>query len=314
MVRKLDKEKNYLNINVDSIEQDINDEKFKKAIDYGESTEYYDPDADNPELYEDLALALLNGNQLPNNKYKFKVEFEPVYIKHIRHQRYVDNIENIKDIKKIKHIRFDIFDDKNDLVKTFYLTTDYIGASKNKAQFAEGKDKYIDSDLARLSLDEIVAFLNETRKLGGHIFLPTLIQFPGNDKCEKRNVHTLNQAKGFNLNDRFDLYLLDLNNYYINGKTSESMQPVFDYFSSWLDLFDDFKGYVDFFKLNDFVSDDYTQVINLLTGEYFDKGTKVTPEINVLPKDHDGYLAYAQNTVKIIKKRNELIVDIINEK
>lgn len=295
MVRKLDKEKNYLNFKSErkyyTINQNINDENFKQVI--SKFTEYYDPDDDNSDLYKDLASALLKNNTLPNSKFEFQSTFES------------------KDID----VKFDILDKTSKkTVKTFYLTTDYIGASKNKAQYAVGENRYESIDKSRLSLDEIVAFLKETRKIGGHIFLPTLIQLPENDKCEKRDVRTLNQAKGMSLNDRFDLYLLDLNNYYNSGETSKSMQPVFDYFSSWFDLFTDFKGYVNFFKLNDFVSDDYTQVINLLTGEYFDKGTKVTQGINLLPKDHDGYLAYAQNTVKIIKKRTDLIVDSITEK
>lgn len=77
---------------------------------------------------------------------------------------------------------------------------------------------------------------------------------------------SMNQNKGTNplICDRWDLTLECIRRYY-NGDNS----PLFDTIksdSNFFDLFCDFKGYVDFFFLQDAVSDDYSKV-NIWCGD-----------------------------------------------
>jgi len=120
--------------------------------------------------------------------------------------------------------------------------------------------------------------------------------FPGNSINRK---HTMNQARGINkrINDRFDLTMECIRMYY-QDETSplfEAIKRYDDFFS----LFVDFKGYCEFFMLQDLVNDDYTRVNFFLPFEGFIS--------NPIPRDLDEYNVYMKNNIDFIKKRNQRI-------
>jgi len=70
-------------------------------------------------------------------------------------------------------------------------------------------------------------------------------------------------------------------------------------YSDFFQLFDDFKGYIDFFLLQDYVTEDYMSV---KIAEPFDD-FRSTP----IPKTVDEYLSYMNMTSELIKLRNQRI-------
>ncbi len=81
--------------------------------------------------------------------------------------------------------------------------------------------------------------------------------FPGN---RVNGMQTINGARGFNskISDRFDLTLECIRLYYL-GLQSPLYATLFRY-QKFFNLFENFAGYVEFFLLQDLVSDDYTQI------------------------------------------------------
>lgn len=68
---------------------------------------------------------------------------------------------------------------------------------------------------------------------------------------------------------------------------------------AFFDLFIDFKGYVDFFYLQDCVSSDYNSVQIWLGDEQF--------KSNPLPQTVEEYLHWIERQLEFVKKRNERI-------
>ena len=70
-----------------------------------------------------------------------------------------------------------------------------------------------------------------------------------------------------------------------------------------LHLFVDFKGYVDFFLLQDLVTGDYQSINYFLPFDRFEK--------NPLPKNLDAYLTYKENVTAFVSKRNQrMLIDV----
>jgi len=126
------------------------------------------------------------------------------------------------------------------------------------------------------------------------------ILFPKN-KIE--NKLTINQARGVNrfIDDRFDLTLESIRLYYLNQQS-----PLYDTFKryrSFFDLFVDFKGYINFFLLNDLV-DENLGIKFYLPFDNF----KTKPTFTNL----DEYLAYKKGVIDFINARNKRIVTWVN--
>ena len=127
---------------------------------------------------------------------------------------------------------------------------------------------------------------NYTRKsytIGGSIIFPKM-------------KGSINQARGINncIADRFDLTLECIRKYY-NGESS----PLYDTLirnKDFFDLFVDFKGYVDFFYLQDLVSDDYNKINFWLGNGDFSE--------NPFPKTIDEYLSWIEKQLDFVEKRN----------
>ena len=123
------------------------------------------------------------------------------------------------------------------------------------------------------------------------------IVFPGNRVDGKM---TINGARGLNgkIADRFDLTLECIKRYYEGRQEWSPLEEVLDRYDKFFDLFCDFKGYVDFFLLQDLLKDDGTI-------DYFhDFDDFKTPAV---PRDEKEYLEYLANSNSFISARNARI-------
>jgi len=141
--------------------------------------------------------------------------------------------------------------------------------------------------------------VNELFDIGSTIGAYTL--FPKN-KID--NKFTINQARGVNslIDDRLDLTLECIRLFY-----EEQQSPLYDTFiryKNFFDLFENFKGYIDFFLLNDLVDENenikfYLPFDNFKTKPIF---------ANI-----DEYLVYKKGVVNFINARNNRIDNYANK-
>ena len=135
---------------------------------------------------------------------------------------------------------------------------------------------------------EIMELKYKVRTIGGHIIFP----------AHKNNGNTINQDRGFNIKiaDRFDLTLECIRLFYLNIQS-----PLFGVlirYKNFFDLFVDFKGYIDFFLLQDFIEENGNINFFLPLDNF-----KRSP----LPESIEEYKLYKNNTIALIDKRNERI-------
>ena len=123
------------------------------------------------------------------------------------------------------------------------------------------------------------------------------ILFPGN---RIDNRFTINQARGTHprINDRFDLTLECIRMHYLG--MANPLESVLNRYRSFFSLFGDFKGYVEFFFLQDLVSSDYSEVLYFIP---HDPSFKSSPR----PDSVDSYMQYKKNTIDFVKARNSRI-------
>ncbi|SNU04638.1 hypothetical protein SAMN06297422_101180 [Lachnospiraceae bacterium] len=112
---------------------------------------------------------------------------------------------------------------------------------------------------------------------------------------------SMNQRKGMSkiISDRWDLTLECIRLYY-NGEKSPLYNTILSD-KKFYDLFVDFKGYVDYFFLQDAVTSDYSKV-NIWYGnaDFLKDG---------LPKTLDDYILFLEREFDFLNKRNERIAD-----
>lgn len=128
-------------------------------------------------------------------------------------------------------------------------------------------------------------FLHTGNTIGGFMIFP--------------KDNSFNCARGCNskIKDRWDLSLECIRRYYNNEDN-----PLFDNLQKnkeFFDLFVDFKGYVDFFFLQDCVTEDYSSVIQWIEHKDFTE--------NPLPKTVDEYLLWIEKQLEFVEKRNKRI-------
>lgn len=134
---------------------------------------------------------------------------------------------------------------------------------------------------------EIVSALREYGStIGAYII------FPGN---RIENQMTINGARGCNskIIDRFDITLECIRRHY--EKLENPLSAALMRYGDFFDLFSDFRGYVDFFFLQDLVTSDYSTVRFHLPYECFDDCP--------LPKSKEEYLRYQESTLNFVKSR-----------
>lgn len=129
----------------------------------------------------------------------------------------------------------------------------------------------------------------KVRTIGGHILFP----------AHRNNGFTINQARGINrkICDRFDLTLECIRRFY-----QEEQSPLYNSLNNYKEffgLFVDFKGYVDFFLLQDFVNE-REEIEFSLPFDNFNRSP--------LPQTAEEYLHYKEHTISLIKERNKRIL------
>lgn len=135
-------------------------------------------------------------------------------------------------------------------------------------------------------------FLRKSYTIGGTIIFP------------KRQHGSINQRRGCHpqIKDRWDLTLECIRRFYHGEKSPlyDTLEKEKDFFN----LFVDFKGYVDFFFLQDCVTEDYGHVKFWLGDGTFTS--------NPLPKTVLEYLHWINLNLEFVEKRNSRIKDYCN--
>jgi hypothetical protein len=123
------------------------------------------------------------------------------------------------------------------------------------------------------------------------------IVFPGKRMNGKS---TINGARGMNrkIGDRFDLTLECIRRHYRDQKSP--LSDVLERYSTFFALFEDFRGYVDFFLLEDLICDDYQAVNFYLPFDDF--------RDDPLPHDVESYASYLSGVMRFAKGRAQRIL------
>ena len=113
----------------------------------------------------------------------------------------------------------------------------------------------------------------------------------------------INPARGMNqyIKERFDLTLECIRRYYNNEDS-----PLYNVLlkdKEFFDLFIDFKGFVDYFFLNDLVTDDYKHIKFLIGNGEFVK--------NPIPKTFDEYMTWMNKQQEFLEARNKRVKEYI---
>ena len=142
-----------------------------------------------------------------------------------------------------------------------------------------------------ISAEELKAFNAVGYTIGG------MMVFPGNPIDGK---WTINQARGCTkrIGDRFDLTLECIRLHYSDGESP--LSGVLARYARFFDLFRDFRGYVEFFLLQDLVSADFSAVKISVPFDNF-RGSPI-------PADADEYNVYKSASIGFIEARNQRIL------
>lgn len=126
--------------------------------------------------------------------------------------------------------------------------------------------------------------------------------FPAPVRADGKWHMSINQARGLHarIRDRFDLTLECIRRHYL-GQDSP-LRKALAWHDGFLQLFGDFRGYVDDFLLQDLVHDDYTSVLRFTDAVAF--------EGDPLPAGSAGeYREYMRRSMDFVEARNRRIRD-----
>lgn len=170
------------------------------------------------------------------------------------------------------------------------------GSDSIIASFRYNRCKPLIQELKNEMLDYhlfVENFLHKAYTIGGSIILP-------------KHKNSINQARGTNklICDRWDLTLECIRRYYNNEDNPIYMCLEQD--KNFFELFSNFKGYVDFFFLQDMVDDNYSKV-NL----WLEQRRILNEE--PLPSNVKDYLKYINKELDFVEKRNNRIQSYLNE-
>ena len=167
----------------------------------------------------------------------------------------------------------------------FYLSSD-------RAITSFWKRKSFQHITALLPIEELEEFDRNLDRIGGILIWPS-----------KRvgTRQTINGARGFNrmIGDRLDLTIECIRLYY-NGEDSP-LYETFDLYKDFFDLFTDFEGYINFFLLQDAVSEDYSEVKIARPFDHF----KTSPA----PQSVEEFLQYIEKALEFVDLRNMRIAE-----
>jgi hypothetical protein len=181
--------------------------------------------------------------------------------------------------------------DLNDTVRGAYLHH-----SSELGEFFLTSDSVIATFTRRVRMRHITNLFaeeeNEAFRTIGYT-IGGMMVFPGNRINGKRSI---NGERGCNgkIDDRFDLTLECIRRHYL-GQWSPLVETLARY-RDFFALFEDFRGYVEFFILQDLVAHDYSAVRFLMSFDNFNSPSK--------PTDRDTYKEYRRLSVEFIEARN----------
>jgi hypothetical protein len=167
-------------------------------------------------------------------------------------------------------------------------------------EFHLTSDSITHSYSSRAKIKPLVQHLPDTQRSfaeSGAWFVSECILFPGKRVNGKS---TINGARGMNrqIGDRFDLTLECIRRHYSRGESP--LSTVLDRHSTFFALFVDFKGYVDFFLLQDLVGADFKAVKFYLPFDDF-RG-------DPLPHDVESYELYLRGVMSFSIGRAQRIL------
>mgnify|MGYP006896941318 CR=1 FL=1 len=173
----------------------------------------------------------------------------------------------------------------------FWLSSDSIIAS-----YSRSRDRKISSVIEQLSSHEVESFRSIGYTIGGMLIFPS-------NKINRKN--TINVARGLSpqIKDRFDLTLECIRRHYMNE--SSPLENTLQRYADFFRLFESFRGYVEFFLLQDLVNIDFSEVKFFLPFDDF----KTSP----LPSNKEDYLAYKKRSIDFIDARNRRIQEFCKD-
>jgi hypothetical protein len=175
----------------------------------------------------------------------------------------------------------------------------YLHHESRHGEFFLGSDSIIQSytNPPRTVVEKVPeAEREEFRRIGYTI--GGMLVFPGNQIDRRR---TINTARGLHprVADRFDLTLECIRRHYANATGTNPLADVLGRYDDFLRLYGNFRGYVDYFLLQDLVSADYESV-QFFT-DFYDFATPA------IPPDLDTYVEYRRRSIEFVAARNQRI-------
>lgn len=167
----------------------------------------------------------------------------------------------------------------------FVLSSDSLGHTYRYVKAMAG----IITQVPNRELDE---FFSICSTVGAYIIFPAR-------KIDGKT--TINAGRGLdkNIRDRFDLTLECIRKHYLDE--ASPLSAVLARYADFFSLFENFQGYVDFFLLQDLVSEDAASVSFFLPF----KGFESAP----LPADLDAYLTYRNKMIAFVTARNLRVME-----
>ena len=143
----------------------------------------------------------------------------------------------------------------------------------------------------QFTADEMDSFFSICSTIGAYIIFPA-------KQIDKKM--TINGARGMNhkIQDRFDLTLECIRLFYL--EKNSPLTDTFVRYSSFFSLFSDFKGYVNFFLLQDLVDENCSEIKFWCQFKGFDH--------QPLPSSVSEYRGYKNNLTSFVTARNKRIV------
>ena len=140
---------------------------------------------------------------------------------------------------------------------------------------------------------EMDQFFSVCSTIGGYIIFPA-------KQVDKKM--TINASRGLNrkIKDRFDLTLECIRRFYSNEDSP--LSNTFKRYSQFFYLFENFKGYVNFFLLQDLVNENYSSIKYWIPFYGFNGSP--------LPNNVEEYRLYKNNLMKFINERNHRISEL----
>lgn len=166
----------------------------------------------------------------------------------------------------------------------FFLTSDAVVASFRYESMVQSEP------------EELAEFMRIGYTMGG------MMLWPGNRVDNKR---TINGERGCNpkIRDRFDLTMECIRRHYLQEPSP--MKDCLARYADFFDLFGEFRGFVEFFLLQDAVTVDFSAVIFSAPFDDFASSP--------IPRDMNGYREYRLRAITFIEARNRRILRFCSE-